>query len=291
MAATEPESLHLNGSDGLRLRLLKWSHEGTPVILVHGFGNESHIWDDFAPALAPYYQVFALDLRGHGESDWDRESRYEYEYHVADLEAVIESLGFERLVLIGHSLGGRVCIRYSGKHPRKVAGLVIVDSAPELDPRGTLRISQDVQEHRDPSFESITQYENYLSTSYPSATATAIRRMAQHGLKQRDDGRYVLKMDISFRGRAAGEIDADALASYEEATTAALWKDLAAIECPSLVVRGAASDIMSADVADRMVDEVLPDATLAIVPQAGHSVMTDNPGEFQDCVCRFMLGE
>ncbi len=287
----EPESLRLTGSDGLELRLLKWSDEGTPAILIHGFGNEAHIWDDFAPALAPYYQVWALDLRGHGESDWDSESRYAYENHLADLEVIVETLGFERLVLVGHSLGGRVSIRYSGKHSDKVAGLVIVDSAPELDARGTTRISLDVQEHRDPSFESIAQYENYLSTSYPHATPTAIRRMAEHGLKKREDGRYALKMDISFRSRAAGDFDRDAYARYEEETTTALWKDLEAIQCPTLVVRGAASDIMSAEVADRMVDETLPDGTLAIVPQAGHSVMTDNPREFQECVSRFMLGE
>lgn len=291
MAQTEPESIRIAGADSLELHLLRWSSEGTPAILVHGFGNEAHIWDDFAPVLAPYYEVLALDLRGHGESDWDSEARYDYENHVADLECIIDRLGFERLVLIGHSLGGRVCMRYGGRHPEKVAGLVIVDSAPELDARGTTRISLDVQQHRDPSFESVTQYENYLSTSYPSATATAIRRMAKNGLKQREDGRYVLKMDISFRTRATGTSDAEALASYEKSTTEALWEDLAAIECPSLVVRGAASDIMSADVADRMVDDAMANATLAVVPQAGHSVMTDNPDGFRDCVMKFMLGE
>jgi len=287
----EPESQSFAGSDGLSLRLLKWSDDGVPVILVHGFGNEAHIWDDFAPALAPYYQVWAMDLRGHGDSDWDPEFRYAYENHVADLEAVVEALDCERLVLVGHSLGGRVCIRYSGRHPERVAGLVIVDSAPELDPRGTLRISQDVQQHKDPSFASIAQYETYLSTSYPSATSGAIRRMARNGLKQREDGRFVLKMDIAFRSRAAGEIDPETYAKYEEETTAGLWEDLASIDCACLVVRGAASDIMSADVADRMVDEVMTNATLAVVPQAGHSVMTDNPSEFQECVLRFMLGE
>jgi pimeloyl-ACP methyl ester carboxylesterase len=291
MAELEPKSIRIAGSDGLELRLLKWSSEGTPAILIHGFGNEAHIWDDFAPAIAPHYQVYALDLRGHGESDWDSESRYAYENHVADLEAIVEALGFERFVLVGHSLGGRVCMRYAAKALEKIAGLVIVDSAPELDARGTTRISQDVQQHRDPSFESIAQYETYLSTSYPSATSTAIRRMARNGLKQREDGRFALKMDIAFRSRAAGEVTPEDLAEYEKATTAALWNDLAAIECQSLVVRGAASDIMSADVADKMVDDVMPNATLATVPQAGHSVMTDNPKGFRDCVCRFMLGE
>ena len=173
-----PESLRIAGADGGELHLLRWSSEGVPVILVHGFGNEAHIWDDFAPAIAETYRVLAMDLRGHGDSDWDAEGRYDYPDHQRDLEAVISKLGFDRVVLVGHSLGGRVCIRYAGDHIDQVAGLVIVDSAPELDPRGIVRISQDVEDHRDPSFESVKQYENYLSTSYPAATPESIRRMA-----------------------------------------------------------------------------------------------------------------
>ena len=286
-----PESLRIAGADGGELHLLRWSSEGVPVILVHGFGNEAHIWDDFAPAIAETYRVLAMDLRGHGDSDWDAEGRYDYPDHQRDLEAVISKLGFDRVVLVGHSLGGRVCIRYAGDHIDQVAGLVIVDSAPELDPRGIVRISQDVEDHRDPSFESVKQYENYLSTSYPAATPESIRRMASNGLKQRKDGRYVLKMDIAFRSRAAGQVDPEELAKAEEASTQALWEALRKIECPTLVVRGAASDIMSADVADRMVDDEMSNATLAVVSQAGHSVMTDNPDGFRDCVCEFMLGE
>ncbi len=273
------------------MHLLRWSSEGVPALLVHGFGNEAHIWDDFAPTLADAYETLALDLRGHGDSDWDEQGRYDYENHQADVEAVVSALGFDRLVIVGHSLGGRVAMRFAAAHPEKMAGLVIVDSAPELDPRGIVRITQDVEEHQAPVFESVRQYENYLSTSYPVATSAAIRRMAEHGLKQREDGRYELKMDITFRTRMSNETDAEEMRRAEEAATAALWDALAKIECPTLVVRGAASDIMSADVADRMVDDVLANGTLAVVAQAGHSVMTDNPDGFRKCVGAFMLGE
>ena len=161
----QPESLRLPGSDGLRLHLLRWSEEGVPMLLVHGFGNEAHIWDDFAPAVAPHYQVLALDQRGHGDSDWAGEGGYEYDHYLADLEAVVEGLGFERLVLVGHSLGGRVSMRYAGRHPDRMAGLVIVDIAPELDRRGVLRIQMDVQDQRAPTFASIAEYENALAHS------------------------------------------------------------------------------------------------------------------------------
>jgi len=286
-----PESIRLPGSDGLSLRLLRWSSEGVPALLIHGFGNEAHIWDDFAPAIADAYQTLALDQRGHGDSDWDSQGRYDYDSLVADAEAVVAALGFERLVVVGHSLGGRVAMRFAAANPEKMAGLVIVDSAPEHDPRGIVRISQDVEQHREPVFDTVGQYENYLSTAYPVATPQAIRRMAAHGLTPREDGKLTLKMDTAFRTRVAGHDDPEQIRAAEEATTAELWDALAKIECPTLVVRGAASDIMSADVADRMVDDVLANATLAVVPQAGHSVMTDNPDGFRESVCAFMLGE
>ena len=259
------------------------------MILIHGFGNEAHIWDDFAPRVADHYRVIALDLRGHGDSDWDPERRYDYTNHLADLEAVTRELGIERMVLVAHSLGGRVAMLYAGRHPEQLAGLVIVDSAPDLDVRGTTRIRLEVAEHRDPSFRTVAEYENLLAHNYPAATPEAIRRMARNGLRQREDGRYVLKMDTAYRGADGPRLGPDELASREVEHAASMWAALAKIPCPTLVVRGAASDIMSPEVADRMVDEVLPNGTLAVVAQAGHSVMTDNPDGFARAVCDFAL--
>ena len=97
----EPRSRRIPGSDGLSLHVLEWSDEGTPLVLVHGFGNEAHIWDDFAPLVADHYRVIAIDQRGHGDSSHDPEQRYDYDFLVADLEAVTAALGIERLVLSG----------------------------------------------------------------------------------------------------------------------------------------------------------------------------------------------
>ncbi len=286
----QPRSIRIPASDGLSLHALEWSREGVPMILIHGFGNEAHIWDDFAPQVAGHYRVIALDLRGHGDSDWDPESRYDYPHHVADLEAVVNALGIERMVLVAHSLGGRVSMLYAGRHPEQLAGLVIVDSAPELDVRGTTRIRMEVAEHRDPAFETVAQYENLLAHNYPAATPEAIKRMARNGLRRREDGRYVLKMDTAYRGASGPRLDSDEQESREAEHAKQMWAALEKLPCPTLVVRGAASDIMSPEVADRMVDEVLPSGTLAVVPQAGHSVMTDNPKGFAKAVCDFCLG-
>jgi pimeloyl-ACP methyl ester carboxylesterase len=292
----QPQARRVPGADGITLNLLEWSSEGTPMLLLHGFSNEAHIWDDFVPTVAPYYRVLALDLRGHGDSDWHPKGAYDYDDHVADLEHVLAHLGIERVVLVAHSLGGRIAMLFAGRHPDRVAGLVIVDSAPELDRRGTARISLDTAQHRDPSFASIAEYEQMLVHAYPAATAASIRRMARHGVKQRTDGRYVLKMDVAIRGAVGGggqsaAEDAAAIEARHAHFREEMWQALARISCPTLVVRGAASDIVGADVADRMVDDVLQNGRLAVVGRAGHSVMTDNPDDFAEQVGRFVLGE
>jgi pimeloyl-ACP methyl ester carboxylesterase len=286
----EPTSLRIPATDDLSLHALEWSREGVPMLLLHGFGNEAHLWDEFAPTVSDHYRVVALSLRGHGDSDWDPGHRYDYDAHVGDLMAVVDHLGIERMVLVGFSLGGRISMLYAGLQPEKLAGLVIVDSAPELDLRGTTRIRMEVAEHRDPAFASVSEYETILAHNYPAASPDAIRHMAKHALKQRDDGKWVLKMDTAYRGVGGPQLGADEMMAREEENVKRMWAALETLACPALVVRGAASDIMSPEVADRMVDEVIPEASLAVVPQAAHSVMTDNPSGFNEAVAKFALG-
>ncbi|MFP6654949.1 MAG: alpha/beta hydrolase, partial [Myxococcota bacterium] len=114
-----------------------------------------------------------------------------------------------------------------------------------------------------------------------------LKRMAEFGLKEREDNLFELKMDPKLRG--ARPTDAAALAN-ETRFIQQLWDALAKVSCATLVVRGAASDILSPEIADKMVDEVLQKGRLAIVPQAAHSVMTDNPKAFEEAVCEFVLG-
>jgi pimeloyl-ACP methyl ester carboxylesterase len=284
----EPISRTVTGSDDVELHALEWSRDGVPLLLLHGFGNEAHIWDDFAPVVAPHYRTLALDHRGHGDSGWDAAGRYDLDSLVRDVEAVIAELGIERLVVIGHSLGGRVAALFASRNIDRMAGLVIVDIGPDIDMRGAMRIRMDVEANVTPSFSSVAEYERALSIAYPAGQPAAIGRMARHGLRRCSDGSFELKMDPALRG-AMSRRDGEELDSSDPMSPEAQWGALARISCPTLIVRGAASDILSADTADKMVDEVLADGRLAVVARAGHSVMTDNPEGFRDAVTDFVL--
>ena len=117
IATMECTERKIQGAHGLSLNLVEWSRDGVPILLLHGYSNEAHIWDDFVPVVSSHYRVLALDLRGHGESDWHPEGAYRYEDHVEDVEAVVEALGIDRIVVVGHSLGGRIACSTAGATP------------------------------------------------------------------------------------------------------------------------------------------------------------------------------
>ena len=258
-----------------------------PMLFVHGFANDAHVWDDIAPVVAPHYRVIALDMRGHGDSGRAPDGRYDLDALCDDLECALADLDIERFVLVGHSLGGRVSMRYAGRHADQLAGLVLVDTAPEFDPRGTTRIVTDAQKG-DRTFASVGDYELVLGHQYPVTPPAILSRLARSWLRARSDGRYELKLDEGFL-RAHAEISDEEAERLETEESKQLWQALEGLRCPVLVMRGAASDIIAPDTADRMVDEVLSNGTLEIIAQAGHSVMLDNPEAFEQALSRFAL--
>ena len=282
-----PTSHFVTGAHDNRLHVLEWSQEGVPMVLLHGHGNEAHLFDDFVPTVAEHYRVLAVDQRGHGDSDWDAEGRYHADDMADDLERILEHFEIDRFVLLGFSMGGRVSTVFAERHPERLAGLILVDIGPELDARGTSRIGQEMAEQRAPVFTGPGEYARMLSLNYPAGQPAALDRMARFALKEREDGLFELKMDPALRADRPND---DEARQAEEAFIQRQWDALARVPCPTLVVRGAASDILSPEVADRMVDDVLQNGTLEVVPQAAHSVATDNPKGFEEAVCRFVLG-
>jgi esterase len=262
-------------ANGLRFHYVEWGAPASPpLLLLHGFANQAHIWDPLAQTVAHRYHVFALDSRGHGDTDHAEE--YGDDLNARDTLAVCDALGLDRLTLIGFSMGAANAMISLARRPELVQRLVLVDRGPETDPRGRQRMAHAIGQARS-AFPNREEALAYIRLANPRRPEELVEESLKHAFRGMPDGSYQLKYDQRLPGRFLGYggsgID--------------LWKCLEAIRCPTLLVRGGESDILAQDVAERMV-AMLPDARLEIVPFAGHTVMLDNPAGFNGVVGAFL---
>ena len=256
--------------NGINLHYLDWGTDGKPkVLLLHGLRGHSHSWDDVSADLCQDYHVIALDQRGRGESDWAPGGDYSSESFVADLEGFCQAVGLDSFIMVGHSMGGRNSMAFAGKNARKIQKLVIIDIGPDLDPKGSGRITQemiDVPEEFD-TFEDVYAYQ---SKQNRFCSEPVLRRRLTYATKQLPNGKFGWRYDLEVREQRrnnTGSKQPD------------LWLNLPGIKCPVLIVRGSVTDTLGLDTAEKMVD-VLPDGKLVHVDRAAHMVFEDNPEDF-----------
>src|SRR5580658_7381599 len=137
LPAAEPEKTVTFSTDrfitvnGLKLHYLDWGNENKPpFIMLHGISRVAHQFDHLVPYFKDDYHVMAIDMRGHGDSEWSPEGAYLVEDYVKDLEAFVDKLGLRGLTLLGNSTGGRVVQVYAGLHPDRVVRLISEDVGP-----------------------------------------------------------------------------------------------------------------------------------------------------------------
>lgn len=262
---------------GLRFRYLEWGNAGaSPLILLHGFTGHARTWDHVAAPLAERFRVLALDQRGHGGSDWAADGDYTIKAMAGDLEAFADALCPGPFTLVGLSMGGRVSIAYAGAHPGRVERLVLVDIGPEIAPEGLARIKTMVSSVPE-EFASEVEAYRLLRAAAPRYSEPLLRHRVRHALKPLPDGRLTWKYDKILRSQAReGSRD-----------TPDLWPDLARIACPTLIVRGIESDVLSTAIAKRML-ETLRDGRLVETPDAGHTVPGDQPEAFLAALRTFL---
>jgi pimeloyl-ACP methyl ester carboxylesterase len=258
------------------LSLREWGSGEPAFVLIHGFGDGTFVWDEFAPRLAAFGRTIAIDLRGHGDSDWDPDARYDSGAHLADVNFAVGALGLKKLVVIGHSLGAEIAIRLTAQHPELVVGLIIVDFGPEVDRLSTAHIRKKfVSESR--VYAGYREYADHLGAERPLISPEIRWAIARSALRPGTEGGYRLKRDPAMGMTQPGNAD----------LLPPLWPMLGKIRCPVLVIRGIASSVLPAAVADRMA-EVLHDGCLVSIKLAGHAVMSDNPEAFADAALSFI---
>lgn len=111
---------------GVDIQLAIWKGSGKQVLCVHGITANCRCWDLVASALSPKHQVLAMDLRGRGLSE-KPPTGYSLEQHVRDIGCLIEAMGLEKVVLMGHSLGAFISLAFAAKYPERLGGLILID--------------------------------------------------------------------------------------------------------------------------------------------------------------------
>jgi pimeloyl-ACP methyl ester carboxylesterase len=260
---------HYATVNNLRLHYLDWGNPNLPpVLLLHGVRLQAHTWDMAALLLRDRYHLVAVDQRGHGDSDWTSDAQFNndtFDLMLEDTRGLVEHLGWKKFVLVGMSMGGITAMRYAAKFADTLNALCIVDIAPTTMHDGVLSMEGFKIET-----ETLSRFEDFLERSHkfmPHRPLAQLRYSLLHSLKQLPDGHWTWKQDHR----------PGAVRRY--APLADLWSELPKITVPTLLMRGAQSNVLAPDVAQRAID-TLPKAKLTTIDPATHNVHSDNPNAF-----------
>ena len=292
LATATQDSLPVSfaGDGTVTLRGEAWGDPAArPVLLLHGGGQTRHSWAGAGRELARAgWRAIALDLRGHGESDWDPDGAYRPDHFAADLRAVARSLP-EPPVAVGASLGGMAALLAEGEDGGVLAGVVLVDIAPRIEPGGVERIV---------SF-MLAKPEGFASLEEAADAVAGYRRHRgrptdlaglRKNLRQDAEGRWRWHWDPAFidRGRL-GKIEAlrdrQTIGTFHDPDR--MLRAARNLEVPVLLVRGRASDVVAEEGARELLDAV-PHARYADVSDAGHMVAGDRNDAFNAAVIGFL---
>jgi pimeloyl-ACP methyl ester carboxylesterase len=258
---------------GLTLRALEWPAAGQPPLcLLHGGSAHAHWFDAVVPALRGRYHILSLDQRGHGESDWAEGSAYATENFAADLLGVMEALGWTRMALVGHSMGGHNAMAFAAWHPERLSALCVVDSRPTI-PADRLHALHR-RGHRGPRrHDSLDAALRSFKLLPPETTAAPalLDHLGRQGIVERD-GRFLYRFDPDCNG-SRRPVDA--------------WPLLPLISAPTLLVRGEHSPILPAQLAGDMASRI-PGARVAEIPRAHHHLVLDEPARFAEVLGEFL---
>jgi pimeloyl-ACP methyl ester carboxylesterase len=224
------------------------------------------------PALADRFHLVSLDQRGHGESQWVSPPAYATEDFAGDLVATMDVLGWARMALVGHSMGGHNAMAFAAWHPERVSALVVADSRPALPVDRLERMKE--RGRRGPTLHPTLEAALHAFRLLPRETAAApalLQHLARQGLVNRDGG-WKYRFDPACNA-SRRPVDA--------------WPLLERITAPTLIVRGERSHIMTAEIAETM-RAAIRDARVAKIPGAYHHLMLDAPEPFNAALRVFL---
>jgi len=247
----------------LRLHWVEWGHaDRAALLLLHGGSAHALWWRPVAERLAETCRVLALDLRGHGDSEWAHPPDYDLDAHAADVATFVQKVGLAGFTLAGHSYGGLVAMRAARALRSQMSRLAVLDIAPELTERGA-RYIRAMRTLARPVYESLEEAvaRFQLLPRAHDARPEILRDVARTAFRRLDDGTWTAKFDRLAMG---------------ETRARDLLPEIRDLEVPLLFVRGEHSDSLTARDC-RKIRDAIPRVAIEMVPNAHHHVMLDAP--------------
>jgi pimeloyl-ACP methyl ester carboxylesterase len=280
MVVVGGETVVFEGFEGLRLVADVWGEpDAWPVLFLHGGGQTRHAWGSTAEGVASQgWRAVALDLRGHGDSDWAANGDYSFTAFCADCVAVADQLG-RPPVLVGASLGGMSAMLAEGTSDRTVScGLVLVDITPKTNVVGIERIKSFMQSGVD-GFASLEEAATAIAAYTPQRKREFNPAGLMKVLRQRGD-RWYWHWDPRVIGQGRSEVVPDRLSGLLDVATSN-------IRVPTMLVRGLLSDVVTQEGVDDLLAQI-PGAIVVGVDGAAHMIAGDRNDAFSDAVIAFL---
>ncbi len=242
---------------------------GKPLVILHGLFGFSDNWQTHAKKFSEYYRVLLVDLRNHGHSSWSEE--FSYRLMVDDLYELFQKLDLSDIILLGHSMGGKVAMHFAQTHSDYLEKLIIVDMGIKKYPLHHQHILKAFDSIDLSKLSARSEAEKILSSFIESK---GVVQFLLKNLYWQDKGKLAWRVNFEVLQREMPEILSE-LPQKE-------------VLVPTLFIRGALSDyIINSDM--DAIENLFPDSQLVTLENAGHWVHAETPDEFTDAVLSFCL--
>lgn len=268
-------------SKTLKIAASSWGSQSDPlVILLHGGGQTRHAWGATGKKLSEAgFYALAIDLRGHGDSDWDEEGDYSINAYKHDLVTIIKKLG-RSASLVGASLGGMISLSLAGDKDNSglCSSLVMVDIGIYPNPEGSDRILNFMQS-RNEGFESLEDAAKTISNYLPHRKKPKDTKGLIKNLRLKEDGKYYWHWDPRFIQKREQNKRKNFYVSLEQSAKR--------VTVPTLLIRGALSDVVTQKEV-KLFLSTIAHAEFEEIQKAAHMIAGDKNDIFAEATIKFL---